>query len=376
MGVLAVLVVNMYALEVGLLTLAVVTSALYPPPQYAHPQPYQPMPPPPQYPPQPPPQQPYYPQPGPYPQQPGGYYPQPAYGAQPGFDPLTFMALSGMTGGSSSLDPMALLAMGGGGLGLGGAGPFDPTSVIRLSGGLPGLGGSSAGLSPNLLGDPELLSIAGGMGGLGGPYNGAGIDPMALLTMNANGLGGGIDGLLSAGLGGDGAGLFASILGGEGMRDPSQGITNLLAANLIADGDDVDEDGEPDHLVETRNKIDDYLAKQWLLGKRKLTVSVNYGNMPLEYQYLNQYHGFPNPLAGTPLGPRFGLPGPAPLPPKPVAPVYRPPPPPSGYRPPAHGYGGPPPRPPPSYLPPRPKPHQEPEPRPYPKPEPHSEPTH
>merc|ERR1712002_213672 len=342
----------------------------------AQPQPYQPMPPPPQYPPHPPPQQPHYPQPGPYPQQPGGYYPQPAYGAQPGFDPLTFMALSGMTGGSSSLDPMALLAMGGGGLGLGGAGPFDPTSVIGLSGGLPGLGGSSAGLSPNLLGDPELLSIAGGMGGLGGPYNGAGIDPMALLAMNANGLGGGIDGLLSAGLGGDGAALFASILGGEGMRDPSQGITNLLAANLIADGDDVDEDGEPDHLVETRNKIDDYLAKQWLLGKRKLTVSVNYGNMPLEYQYLNQYHGFPNPLAGTPLGPRFGLPGPAKLPPMPMAPGPFHPPPPAGYRPPTHGYGGPPPRPPPSYSPPRPIPHPEPEPRPYPEPEPHPEPLH
>merc|ERR1712042_260831 len=156
----------------------------------------------------------------------------------------------------------------------------------------------------------------------------------------------------------------------------SKGITNLLGANLITDGDDVDGDGEPDHLVETRNKIDDYLAKQWLLGKRKLTVSVNYGNMPLEYQYLNQYHGFPNPLAGTPLGPRFGLPGPAPLPPKPVAPVYRPPPPPAGYRPPTHGYGGPPPRPPPSYSPPRPIPHPEPEPRPYPEPEPHPEPLH
>jgi len=369
------LVVSMYCIQVGLLTIVGVTCAQYAPP-YPQP-PYQPMPPPPQpqYPPHPPPQQPMYPQPGPYPQQPGGYYPQPAYGAQPGFDPLTFMALSGMTGGSTNLDPMALLAMGGGGLGMGGAGPFDPTSVIGLSGGLPGLGGSSTGLSQGLLGDPELLSIAGGMGGLGGPYNGAGIDPMALLAMNANGLGGGIDGLLSAGLGGDGAGLFASILGGEGMRDPSKGITNLLAANLIADGDDVDEDGEPDHLVETRNKIDDYLAKQWLLGKRKLTVSVNYGNMPLEYQYLNQYHGFPNPLAGTPLGPRFGLPGPVPLPPKPVAPVYRPPPPPAGYRPPAHGYG-PAPRPPPSYLPPRPIPHPEPEPRPYPEPEPHPEPIH
>merc|ERR1711875_215809 len=265
-------------------------------------------------------------------------YVQPAYGAQPGFDPLTFMALSGMTGGSTNLDPMALLAMGGGGLGMGGAGPFDPTSVIGLSGGLPGLGGSSTGLSQGLLGDPELLSIAGGMGGLGGPYNGAGIDPMALLAMNANGLGGGIDGLLSAGLGGDG----------------------------------VDNDGEPDHLVETRNKIDDYLAKQWLLGKRKLTVSVNYGNMPLEYQYLNQYHGFPNPLAGTPLGPRFGLPGPAPLPPRPVAPVYHPPPRPPGYRPAPHpSYQRPPT--PPSYQPPRPHPYPEQEPHHVPQPdqEPH-----
>merc|ERR1719369_391678 len=169
--------------------------------------------------------------------------------------------------------------------------------------------------------------------------------------MNANGLGGGIDGLLSAGLGGDAAGLFGLMLGGEGMRDPSKGISNMLDAGLVSDGDDLDDDGEPDHLVETRNKIDDYLAKQWLLGKRKLTVSVNYGNMPLEYQYLNHYHGFPNPLAGTPLGPRFGLPGPRPLPPMPIAPgPFHPPPPPPGHhggysRPPQHGYGPPPPPP-------------------------------
>merc|ERR1719402_2183101 len=69
----------------------------------------------------------------------------------------------------------------------------------------------------------------------------------------------------------------------------------------------MDEDGIPDHLRETQNKIDDYLAKQWLLGKRKLTVSVNYGNTPLEYQYLQQYHGMPNPLQGTPLGNQMGL---------------------------------------------------------------------
>merc|ERR1712105_224890 len=217
-----------------------------------------------------------------------------------------------------------------------GGGIMDPTTMLARSGGLGGSGGGLGGL------DPSMLALAGGMGNLGGSYNGAGIDPMALLAMNANGLGGGIDGLLSAGMGGDAAGLFGLMLGGEGMRDPSKGIANMLDAGLVSDGDDLDGDGEPDHLVETRNKIDDYLAKQWLLGKRKLTVSVNYGKMPLEYQYLNQYHGFPNPLAGTPLGPRFGLAGPAPLPPRPVAPAYRPPPRPPGFRPSSHGYGPPP----------------------------------
>eukprot|EP00088_Acartia_fossae_P032503 TRINITY_DN3326_c0_g2_i2.p1 TRINITY_DN3326_c0_g2~~TRINITY_DN3326_c0_g2_i2.p1 ORF type:complete len:413 (-),score=65.59 TRINITY_DN3326_c0_g2_i2:113-1351(-) len=72
--------------------------------------------------------------------------------------------------------------------------------------------------------------------------------------------------------------------------------------------DDLDGDGEPDHLTATKHKIDDYLAKQWKLGRRKLTVQVQYGNMPLEYQYLNQFHKFPNPVAGTPLGSLFGLP--------------------------------------------------------------------
>merc|ERR1711936_1207784 len=204
---------------------------------------------------------------------------------------MGFAFLGGL--GQSGVDPTTLLALGGGGLGgLGHGSPFDPTSVLALNGGLTG---GIPGVDPNngLLGDPSLLGIAGGMGGLAGPYTGDGIDPMILLAMNANGMGGGIDGLLSAGLGGDGAGLFGLMLGGEGMRDPSKGISNMLDAGIISQGDDVDDDGEPDHLVETRHKIDDYLAKQWLLGKRKLTVSVNYGNMPLEYQYLNQYHGFP-----------------------------------------------------------------------------------
>merc|ERR1719186_359747 len=145
----------------------------------------------------------------------------------------------------------------------------------------------------------------GGMGGL---------DPMSLLAMSQQGGAGSLADLLQTQMLNPNSAqsdLFAALLGGEGAKNPSQGITNLLGADLIDDAEDLDGDGEPDHLVETRNRIDDYLAKQWLLGKRKLTASVNYGNIPLEYQYLQQYHGMPNPLSGTPLGPKFGLPGPA-----------------------------------------------------------------
>ena len=97
--------------------------------------------------------------------------------------------------------------------------------------------------------------------------------------------------------------------------------------------------------------------------------------MALEYQYLNQYHGFPNPLAGTPLGPRFGLPGLALLPPRPIAPVYRPPPIPAGYKHQLHGYDARSPH----YINhlarPHPQPHPEPEPHvQYPLREPHRNP--
>jgi len=95
------------------------------------------------------------------------------------------------------------------------------------------------------------------------------------------------------------------------------GVDNYAAAEINdyryrygdrpLDPDDLDGDNEADFLTATKHKIDNYLAKQYLMGRRKLTVSVNYANMPLEYQYLSQFHGFPNPVAGTPLGQKFGL---------------------------------------------------------------------
>merc|ERR1719187_2088040 len=151
--------------------------------------------------------------------------------------------------------------------------------------------------------------------------------------------------------------MMASMLGQSGLFGGNDKDTeNLFDKNK----DDLDGDGKADHLMETKHRIDDYLAKQYKLGKRKLSVSVNYGNMPLEYQYLQQYHGFKNPLAGTPLGPSFGLAGPKPGSPyygAPRRPMFSPfpsswqqgssgygagmpPPPPSGYGPiPLSGYG-------------------------------------
>merc|ERR1719187_956903 len=149
-----------------------------------------------------------------------------------------------------------------------------------MMGGLGGgtdLKGNPQGFLGNI-GMPDLLSGGGGLS-----LNAAMGDPQAL--------------------------LMAQMMG-VNQNDPQLETQQVANAHGL-DPDDLNGDDVVDHLQETQNRIDNYLAKQWLLGKRKLTVSVNYGNIPLEYQFLQQYHGMPNPLSGTPLGPRFGMPGPA-----------------------------------------------------------------
>merc|ERR1719341_2776407 len=213
--------------------------------------------------------------------------PQPSYGYQ---QQSHYGQPMGGYGGYSPYGGGMMGGMGGMGSMMGG---MDPLTLALLSQ-QSGSGSDSSGMDPMML----AMAMGGGMGGMGGA---SGMDLSALLAMSQNGIGGGD---LSSLMMGSPASLMASLIGGEGARDPSKGLQNMLDLGTglggIDDTEDLDGDGEPDHLVETRNKIDDYLAKQWLLGKRKLTVSVNYGNMPLEYQYLNQYHGFPNPLVGTP----------------------------------------------------------------------------
>merc|ERR1719412_1215662 len=189
----------------------------------------------------------------------------------------------------------------GGQMGYGGMG-----GQMGYGGGQMGYGGFGGG-----------MGLMGGMGGMGG---GLDLATLALLSNNDKDSGGeGLADKLNIGnlLGTHGGMALNALNSGDmssllmanimGHADITDEAVEAAKAHGITNPDDMDEDGIPDHLRETQNKIDDYLAKQWLLGKRKLTVSVNYGNTPLEYQYLQQYHGMPNPLQGTPLGDRMGL---------------------------------------------------------------------
>jgi len=125
--------------------------------------------------------------------------------------------------------------------------------------------------------------------GYGAPSYGYGSDPYA-------GMGYATPARTDMGYGG---GMYP---GGNGRDILGSSITNPA---------DLDNDGVPDHLQETKEKIDDYLAKTYGLGKRRLSVQVEKLNTPLEYQFLQQYHDFGHPLAGTQLGNLFNIPQPA-----------------------------------------------------------------
>ena len=83
----------------------------------------------------------------------------------------------------------------------------------------------------------------------------------------------------------------------------------MVKAALELGGLEIEDELEGEPLEMTKKQIDNYLTQQHKLGKQKLMVSEDYASVPLEYQYLNQYHDFKNPLSGTFFGPRYGLPG-------------------------------------------------------------------
>merc|ERR1712112_85631 len=99
----------------------------------------------------------------------------------------------------------------------------------------------------------------------------------------------------------------------EDMFD-DQNADDYLADLYGADPYDlfgVDQEDD-EHFKSTSARLEKYLQKQWQLGKRKLQVQVDFGNVPLEWEYLNQYHGVRHPLAMTAFGPKYGLAGPPP----------------------------------------------------------------
>merc|ERR1719268_414028 len=99
---------------------------------------------------------------------------------------------------------------------------------------------------------------------------------------------------------------------GMGMMPPAMGMTPGLGSmgmlglmNLLGAGEDLMEDardqnsddlGADEYLTSSKARLEKYLQKQWQLGKRKLQVQVDFGNVPLEWEYLNQYHGVRHPL--------------------------------------------------------------------------------
>merc|ERR1712240_763130 len=120
----------------------------------------------------------------------------------------------------------------------------------------------------------------------------------------AMGMGSGM-GMIPQALGG-----MMSGLGGMGML----GLMNLLGGSedLMEDTRDQNSDdlGADEYLSSSKARLEKYLQKQGQLGKRKLQVQVDFGNVPLEWEYLNQYHGVRHPLAMTAFGPKYGLAGP------------------------------------------------------------------
>merc|ERR1712066_19980 len=87
--------------------------------------------------------------------------------------------------------------------------------------------------------------------------------------------------------------LMMSLLGGGGGMVGPGGINPmmmLMMANMGRDG-------------KTDPKLKEYLDKSYDKGKRKLSIGVNYGSVPMEYQFMESFFGFPSPATGSFMNP-------------------------------------------------------------------------
>merc|ERR1712210_444121 len=195
--------------------------------------------------------------------------------------------------------------------------------------GSPSYGGKGGygqpGYGPGFMSGPVYGGSYGGFGPFGGHYGGFG----RRFGGKYGGRFGGFGTKYGGGFGGYG-GRFGPYGDFEDLFDDQNADDYPFGADL--------EEEEDDHLTSTSARLEKYLQKQWQLGKRKLQVLVDFGNVPLEWEYLNQYHGVRHPLSMTAFGPKYGLAGPpAPLfdygfgPTGPIG----------GFGGPGYGYGGP-----------------------------------
>merc|ERR1719454_944919 len=194
-------------------------------------------------------------------------------------------------------------------------GPGSYGGQQPVDGGQPGYGNPGYGSGP--MSAPQFCVPYGGFGpfvdGPGGyygrPYGGFGGQ---MKSGRNGGFGkkyGGVGMKFGGGFGGKYGGFYP--FGDyEDMFD-DQNADDYLADLYGADPYDLfGVDQEDEHLKSTSARLEKYLQKQWQLGKRKLQVQVDFGNVPLEWEYLNQYHGVRHPLAMTGFGPKYGLAGP------------------------------------------------------------------
>merc|ERR1711970_210960 len=206
---------------------------------------------------------------------------QPAHGGQPGYGQQPPTTLH-------HHQPVYSGQPGYGGPGHGGKGGY----------GQPGYGHEF--MSTPVFGGPH----AGFDGYFGGPYGGFGRRFGGKDGGHYEGFG------RKYGRGFGGYGGLHGMWGLAGQFDPYGEFEDMLDDQNTDDypyGADPEED---EHLMSTSARLEKYLQKQWQLGKRKLQVQVDFGNVPLEWEYLNQYHGVRHPLAMTAFGPKYGLAGP------------------------------------------------------------------
>jgi len=207
--------------------------------------------------------------------------------------------------------------------------------------GSPSYGGKGGygqpGYGPGFMSGPVYGGSYGGFGPFGGHHHHGG---SGYFGGHYGGFGRRFGGKYGGRFGGFGT-KYGGGFGGYGGRFGPYGVFEDMFDDQNADdypfGADLEEE-EDDHLTSTSARLEKYLQKQWQLGKRKLQVQVDFGNVPLEWEYLNQYHGVRHPLSMTAFGPKYGLAGP-PAPMfdygfGPTGPI-------GGFGGPGYGYGGP-----------------------------------